>query len=56
MFTAFLNRTSGFVIAGLTVEWRRLARAQYELMMRGEHERGGLLFSKDKTGAGTSTL
>jgi len=56
MFTAFLNRTSGFVIAGLIVEWRRVARAQYELIMLGEHERSGLPFSKDKTGAETSTL
>jgi len=51
-----LNRTSRIAVAGLIVEWRRLARAQHELMMLGEHERGGLPFSKDKTGAETSTL
>ena len=56
MFTAFLNRTSRIAIAGRIAEWRRHARTQHELMTLGEHERGGLPFSKDKTRAETSTL
>jgi len=55
MFAAFLSRTNWTIIAGPIAEWRRHWRTQHQLMTLGEHERGGLPFSKDKTWAETST-